>query len=398
MIERHQGISEGQILLLVLVLAYIAECFIWLDRFSLCFVRWWGEYRSFTASLLWGSRHQSLLAINPFPPFSSVLTSSVLPISISPETLTAFNSQTMSTLGRPIQSNNSVSISAITNVSVTENTLHINGTPFCRFYDNNSLAEAAILIGNLARTEESKRETILHSFWKHRMSVGEFTEALNSYAVKTKRLRRLCTVQFLLFFVGFPAISLFIGVGDLLIPGSIAVFLLAFAIGVEFNRTYKQIDPANKTFRISTIIRYVLFPPASIRAVDQLSQKSLASFHPIVSAAVLLSLPSRVDVVGSMIRDLANPICDSTVSPESLAASKWQNALIIKLVKTELTDLAENINNIVPVIESKNIASYCPRCLVQFSRAVSKCPDCAGVELVNFGAVSCESKTLIKSQ
>ena len=97
--------SDGSLLLLVLWLIYLPECLLWVGRHSVIFAATWSRsWRAISAGEFLGSVSGSLRLVNPFPPLGRFHKVDLLPVSISPARVVAFNVQSISQSGRPRQS------------------------------------------------------------------------------------------------------------------------------------------------------------------------------------------------------------------------------------------------------------------------------------------------------
>ena len=84
-------ISDGQTLLLILVLLYLTECLTWVKKQSVVFVSLPGRRWHLAAPISWlGNANGAMLILNPLTPPGRVFLSNLLPISISPSGVCAF--------------------------------------------------------------------------------------------------------------------------------------------------------------------------------------------------------------------------------------------------------------------------------------------------------------------
>src|ERR1051325_3325397 len=88
--------TEGQTLLLILILVYLSDCLIWVKRESVAFVSVWGGRWRLTVPASWlGNSNGAVIFLNPVPPAGRIFLSHLLPISISPSGICAYNLQTL---------------------------------------------------------------------------------------------------------------------------------------------------------------------------------------------------------------------------------------------------------------------------------------------------------------
>src|SRR5215510_1191225 len=155
--------TDGQTLLLILILVYLSDCLIWVKRESVAFVSIWGGRWRLTVPASWlGNANGAVMLLNPVPPAGRIFLSHLLPISISPSGICAYNLQTLPSEARsPAQTGQFLSFNQI-NTAVTEGVyLLVNNERFAKCATPRQAKTLAQLIRELVKTATSKRERVL---------------------------------------------------------------------------------------------------------------------------------------------------------------------------------------------------------------------------------------------
>src|SRR6476619_7262088 len=152
--------SEGQTLLLILILLYLTECLIWVKRESVAFVsRMGGRWRLTVPPSWMGNANGGILFLNPLPPAGRVFLSHLSPISISPSGICAYNLQTLPSEARsPYQSGEFLPFSKIKDAGSDGAYLIINKEKFTKCTTAKQARALGELVGSLAKASASKRE------------------------------------------------------------------------------------------------------------------------------------------------------------------------------------------------------------------------------------------------
>jgi hypothetical protein len=373
-------------LLVVLCVVYIADCFLWQNKHSIVFISWWGQtWKIQTASTI-GSASGGLVFLNPFPPLGWFCLNQLMPVSISPEAITSFNSQTIAYGGRPNQKGEIIALSDVQKVSTHQLELWINGRTFCKCGTKNDVENLAQLIEDIRVKKTEDRITQIETFWAQQMNFVSADKEQRAIRTRTSSLRFLCNVQFFYLYLVLPCASYIYGVSNLIIPSAISMLILAIAIAMEYFLAHKEIYPKAKADRVSGAIKMILCPPVSVRAVDLVMHGSHQKHSCLTMTCLLLPVASGEVFVTRFIRDLRFPINVSSMNEATANVCKWQNAAIERLAEIHLPFVAQCIVklNKLPVQISADRLSFCPRCLSQFSVENVDCPDCPSISLVSF--------------
>lgn len=378
--------TEGQTLLLILILVYLSDCLIWVKRESVAFVSNWGGRWHLRVPSSWlGNAKGGILFLNPAPPAGRIYLSHLLPISVSPAGICAYNLQTLPSEARsPAQTGQYLSFRDIKTAATDGVYLVVNSEKFSKCATPRQAKSLAELIGELVKTSTAKRERLLRAWIEKQFAVDKAVARLQEGTKIIEPIRELGVVLFLFLFVVTPALVSAFGLMSLIIPVAAVMVILAGLTGIMFYRAHKQLFPSEGSERFENVVKMILCPPVSIRAADILTRSLLADYSPIVLASVLAG-PSAQQFVRAFILDLQYPlkheISDATAEQTMRWAIDEQLNICLDQIRHGRYSKPEDL--LAPVREKDSI-SYCPRCRCQYIVTGTDCPDCPGVELVAF--------------
>ena len=379
--------SEGQTLLLILILLYLTECLIWVKRESVAFVSSLGGRWRLTLPPSWlGNANGGILFLNPLPPSGRVFLSHLSPISISPSGICAYNLQTLPSEARsPSQTGRFLPFSKVTRSTTDGVYLLVNDERFAKCATARQARTLAQLIGEMAKASTAKRERLARNWISKQFATDDAATRLREGNAVIEPMRELSLILFLFLFVATPVLVISFGLMGLIIPVAAVMVILAVVIGILFYRAHKQLFPAETSERLERLVKMILCPPVSIRAPDILTRNLLAEYSPIV-VANLLTGSNEQQFVRAFILDLQHPL-KHEVSDETAANTIcWTAAeqLNVCLEQVKAGHYLKPEDLLAPAHREGNSISYCPRCRCQFVVSAGECPDCPGVALVDF--------------
>ena len=379
--------SEGQTLLLILILLYLTECLIWVKRESVAFVSSIGGRWRLTVPPSWlGNANGGILLLNPLPPAGRVFLSHLLPISISPAGICAYNLQTLPSEARsPSQTGRFMPFSKVTRSTTDGVYLLVNDERFAKCATARQARTLAKLIGEMAKASATKRERLVRNWISKQFAMDNAAARLAEGNAVIQPMRELSLILFLFLFVLTPSLVISFGLMGLIIPVAAVMVIMAVLIGILFYRAHKQLFPAETSERFESLVKMILCPPVSIRAPDVLTRNLLAEYSPIVLAS-LLAGSGEQQFVRAFILDLQHPL-KHEVSDETAATTiDWTAAeqLNVCLEQVRAGHYLKPEDLAAPSQREENSITYCPRCLCQFVVTAAECPDCPGIALVAF--------------
>lgn len=379
--------SEGQTLLLILILLYLTECLIWVKRESVAFVSRMGGRWRLTVPPSWlGNANGGLLFLNPLPPAGRVFLSHLSPVSISPSGICAYNLQTLPSEARsPGQTGHFLPFNKITRSTTDGVYLLVNGERFAKCATARQARTLAKLIGEMAKVSAGKRERLARNWISEQFAIDDAAARLREGNIVIQPMRELSLILFLFLFVVAPVLVTSFGLTGLVIPVAAVMVILAVLIGILFHRAHKQLFPAETSERFENLVKMILCPPVSIRAPDILTRNLLAEFSPIVLAN-LLTGANEQQFVRAFILDLQHPLKHEVSDETAEKTIGWTAAEQLNICLEQVKDgrylKPEDLS--APTQREENSISYCPRCRCQFVVSAAECPDCPGVTLVDF--------------
>jgi hypothetical protein len=369
--------TEGQTLLLILILVYLSDCLIWVKRESVTFVsRWGGRWRLAVPPSWLGNSNGGILFLNPVPPAGRIFQSHLLPISISPSGICAYNLQTLPSEARsPTQTGQFLPFNKI-NTAATEGVyLVVNNEKFAKCATPRQAKMLAQLIRELVKASTTKRERIVRTWMQRQFAVDDAAARLEEGKRLIEPVQELSLILFLFLFVFTPAMMSLFDLMSLIIPAAVVMVILAVLTGIMFYRAHKRLYPGEGSERFENVVKMILCPPVSIRAADVLSRNLLSDYSPVVLAS-LLAASGEQQFVRAFVLDLRHPLRHEISDKNAEKTMRWAVDEQLNILKPE--DLA------APAVREKDSISYCPRCRCQYVVSETDCPDCPGVALVAF--------------
>ena len=385
-------ISDGQTLLFILVLLYLTECLIWVKKQSIAFVSLPGRRWRLATPISWlGNANGAMLLLNPAPPPGRVFLSHLLPISISPSGVCAFNSQTLPSGARPAtQTGEFLPFSAIQKSETEGAHLVLNGQKFAKCATPKQAKALARIIETVSTVKVSKREAIVKS-WLSEQFDRKKARTLWIEAENEIDSIRFWSSLFLVFlFVGAPLLVSFFGLEQMILPVAGAMVVFAVLIAIKFFFAHREFYRAETHERLENLIKMILCPPISTRAADVLTKNLLAEFSPLTVASLLPGMREEQFVRGFVL-DLQHPLKHEITDAKAEETISWMAAQQLRsaLALVERVDRFKGLFG--PTERDGQSVSYCPRCGVQFvTGAGDECPDCPGVGLVAFSETAKE--------
>ena len=381
------ALTDGQLLLLILWLVYITDCFVWYNRHTVVFVTWWGrKWKALTASPRFGLASGGISFLNPFPPLGRIIITQALPLSFSPDHVVAFNSKSFGSTERPVQNRMVLAMDEISEIEVRENNLLLNGIPFCKFRNHLLARQLADFMNRLHNSPPSCRATLIDGFWQQRFDAPAALAEFQLFRETVSGLQWLCILLFSFLYLLLPLIALYSGVVLMIIPAGIVMFVMAIPLTYEYFVAHRLIFPELRSDRIIHSLKMALCPPVAIRSIDLLTEQSLYKYDILSIAHLFLSKAGCDDFCASYVRDLLHPIAIDSENPLIRQTCQWQNETIVRLASLVLPSVASAIPRSLafPPRQSSDCLSFCPRCLIQLATQNGTCPECSGVPLIPF--------------
>jgi hypothetical protein len=352
-------------------------------RESVAFVSIWGGRWRLTVPASWlGNANGAALLLNPAPPAGRIFLSHLLPISISPSGICAYNLQTLPSEARsPAQTGQYLPFSQIKTAATEGVYLLVNNEKFAKCATTKQAKALAQVIRELSKTGTSKRERVVRAWLQKQFAFDEAAARLEEGRTIIEPVQELGLILFLFLFVFTPALMSTFGLMPLIIPVAVVMVILAVLIGIMFYRAHKRLFPSEGTERYENLVKMILCPPVSIRAADVLTRNLLAEYSPIVLASVLTGAGEQ-QFVRAFVLDLQHPLKHEVADETAQQTMRWAVDEQLKICLQGRYLKPEDL--LAPGGREPDSISYCPRCRCQYVVSATDCPDCPGVELVAF--------------
>jgi hypothetical protein len=327
-----------------------------------------------------GNSNGGILFLNPATP-GRIFLSHLLPISISPSGICAYNLQTLPSEARsPTQTGQFLSFNKINTAAIEGVYLVVNNEKFAKCATSGQAKMLAQLIREIVKASTTKRTSIVRAWMQKQFAVEDAAARLEDGKKVIEPIQELSLILFLFLFVFTPTLASIFGLMPLIIPVAVVMVILAVLTGIMFYRAHRQLFPTEGSERFENLIKMILCPPVSIRAADVLTRNLLAEYSPIVLAS-LLAGSGEQQFVRAFLLDLRHPLRHEVSDETAEKTMRWAvdeqlNLCLERFLKPE--DL------LAPSSREKDSVSYCPRCRCQYVVSETNCPDCPGVALENF--------------
>ena len=389
-------LTDSEFLLLLLWGIYLWECLVWHDRYGLVFRSWWGGHWHQAGADYgfggpgkagWEVAGHGCVWANPLAWGGQTVMGHLLPLAISPERIVAGNLQTAYATGRLRQSHRAFPLKELTDISVREEELWLNGGCFCRFSSAILARKVLALLRNLRNCLPEQREELIRGFWRDRFDRTAFRKVWEPCQVAAKRLQWGCVGLFLLMYVAAPVLTVLLGTSlTILFAGPLAL-LTAFCIEWGAFRARRRLGIGTFADAVGEWVKGTLCPPVAIRAADCMTRQVAPLFDPLTLAVELLPAdsarsPNVGDFFARVSADLHHPLAvDEEWGASDRETMAWQDSLVLDEALRAFPGQGEVLSEHVPQRLEPAMRGYCPRCGSQYASEIETCPDCPGVRL-----------------
>ena len=393
--------TELQLLLLIFTLIYLWECVCWINRGSVGFLTWFGRrwHAAHPASLV-GNQSGGFVFAHPLPPLGTILIGNQYPLSISPDAVLAYVAPSVNPGSRPTQSAKLFKFEHIRKVEGLGKKVRINGELLLKVGSATYASHIAQQLDELTKLHPAKREGALKEMARDCFDTKAIIERWDAFRDPIVNIRILTNWLFTYLFIFTPILIWRLGfhmVWPTLLAG-----LLCFTIATSifFRRIHKVFHPTAEDDRFTHFLTILLSPATTIRAQDALSRPLLERFHPLAIAKVFCTEDEFRNFASTILRDIrypALPLCPRN-EPLALEAESFSRSLLENTAEEFLKKNNVSIKKLLqpPEPTDPTCASYCPRCLAQFTIIDGKCDDCGGLSLAPFvNAASPASKPVL---
>ena len=358
--------TDGQLLLTVFGLFYLAECLHWLPLRSVIFSTW-------AIRRYWTSGNPSPhVAANgsglafgwPLPPLGSFFVSEPWPVIPSENGITIGEGQ--NNYGTPL------AWSAL-EVKLDQRTVTLAPGFEVLCCSQRAAEELTTFLQSTAVLSLNKRKNAIEAWWRSTLSLPQAQAAKRKFQLAAWSLRMPCNAVFILSFLWVPLLywqfgteswRLWVGVGSL--------YVMTVLVAFTWRSVARRCFPKRKASRWGEALHIALMPMHAIRALDLISVESMAGLHPLVVAAAVLPREDLTSLASRTLREWKyKPATDPLHEVVPIVLPRLEACC--KRLKLSLDGL------VAPPARQGSAASFCPRCHAQFTRAEATCEQCGGL-------------------
>jgi hypothetical protein len=380
--------NDATAIFLILGVIYLLDCLHLLHRNSVVFSTWIKkECKAAFAGTVFGTRSSGVFISPLLPPLGLTFVAQPLPVSFSPAGVCSFITPALTSAGRPPQVERVVRYDEVKRLSREMKDVLINGELFVKCRSPRIAHHVAEAIRRLVKAEPGDRERLIQALAVDTFDVDAVRVAVGEFRASTKALRLLCNVHWVYMFIVNPVVILWLGFWGWVLPLVAGLLVLHVVVIGEYWRTHKKLMAAESYHRWEGVVKMVLCPPASARALDLVSLDLLDLYHPLAVAAAIAGKEELQRVSVLMMREAryALPIHSPVEGVGEIA--EWHRRTMGEAAETFLRKEQVDLSGVdrAPERWDDRTKSYCPRCLTAYTLEAGECSDCRGLALVRWG-------------
>ena len=329
--------SDGEQLLLILSLIYLSGCLLWINRRIILFTSGFGrDWKAVVADYRWGNSSGRVFLLNPFPPLGFLFMSKLLPISLSPTNIVAYNVQTVGNSGRPPQSGRTALITPNVRFSRRGSVLIVDGKSFCDIGDVETVHKLVVLLNKIKVLDECSRKKAICDFWRTRLNVYRSKKEIRAVMAASRNMRVFCSLFFIVTFAILPLAAILLGIGLTVLLGVGILLSFALAICLMYHSCHRRYFQTCKDGLWGDLTKMMLCPPSAIRACDLIMEKLSARLDALPLAVLLLHGAERDIFLSEYLADLESPYIPDDMPDIIRSTCLWQNQTILRIGITEI--------------------------------------------------------------
>jgi hypothetical protein len=374
------ALSDVELLLLILLAIYLAECACWLRGRAICFSPALRHYVPLRWPAFLGSSEAGLVVTNPLP-WAGAFVCEPWPLALAPEGIW------LPPGGAAESDGPFVPVETLADVRQEGRRLWLGRRLLAASASPEHAQLFAGLLGRLAALPPADRP----GFLRQRLQQAADVDAVAARLAELRRMRRPLRTAALSFFIyvfGFGSF-LYYGppVAGQLIWLYLATLLACWAWTVcEYAACRKALLSESRGKRWRHALLLLLSPGAAMRSADSLLRCGLAEFHPLAVAAVLSSRRRAVALAKPALLAMRHPLpAELPTDPAAARAEQWFRGRVAEALEQALGRAGIEVAALLePPPRLADAAAYCPRCHNQFVSAQQTCSDCSELVLRPF--------------
>lgn len=385
------GLSDTELILVVLGVIYLIESCAWLRDGNVAFVSFLGRFRLRTSSPIANDRGGVVFG-SPLP-FDQTLFGEPWPIAISPDGILSYSSISIGIQGNRRPEPIHVAFDDIKSVETDANIIRVNGQIFASLRSPasaNSLRQAILDVRKRVPGERAKE---LRKLLRATTDTSRIDQAMDKLQRATAMLRFVTGLLFgQIYFIGPFLYYTYHAADDrywILFKFLVLSGLCWLAACLIYYLSHRKLHPANVAQRRKQVLTYLVSPASAMRSADLLGRDTFVLTHPLALAARICRSSATVKALAKRVWiDYRYPLPPTAPLPCKAAKDvlEWYRielgVILSELVESLELDPAELL--LPPTAADNGAVTYCPRCERQFVLKSGQCEDCGGMELRSF--------------
>ncbi|WP_422926336.1 hypothetical protein [Singulisphaera sp. PoT] len=396
-----EGLTDVEVILLVLAAFYVSEAFGWFRGGSAWFVSVaGGACRIIRSALLTGNDLAGPIFLELLPSGRSFLARS-WPVSISPTGLYSFSAASLSPGGRQDQPARYVPFVEVDTIEARGDEVEINNKTFVSAASHSHARFIAENLRRIAHVSPETRGSEIEAFLDVMTDEKAVKDRVAEIDSKSSTLKTTSFLLFVLVFVlapfGYYEFRLHPSSTRLLVAFLLSFFFLWIFNVFSFARVARSIEPDDRLHRRKQVLTMALSPVAAMRAWSHLPRHALLNFHPLAIAVAVCNEDMARNLAGDLLRDALHPLPPSCPddTPAHLETEAWFRERLAEAFFRLAQRSGYDPERMLTAPERESASrSYCPRCHDQYEVTSGTCTSCEGLGLISFdGEVSTASST-----
>jgi len=384
--------SDAALLIMVVGLFYLWECIRWLPKDTVCFISLTGECcPRHVFGTLFGNDRGGLAILSLLPGSRSILAQQ-WPVSMSPDGVLAYVSQSLHPTGRPTQTELFFEWRSIRSIRAIGRDVIVNDIPFVHTCSPAFADHLASVLHRIGEAPRKERESIIEDVLHEMLDSHAAVERLAHYHQETAVLAWLNWTMFVLTFIAAPLLLCLNAISrsaaaclDVLPCLYAIVWLLNIAALHRADRTLYPSQPAGRNWQRPLSM---LSPATAMKSADILFRELLPATHPLVIAHTSLPQHKFRELARRVLLDIRHPVRPVCQIDNELACrtEAWFRERMLAAMNHFIESLGEHLDDLLrpPTREGSDARSYCPRCDGQYTLDEGTCQQCGGIPLRRF--------------
>jgi hypothetical protein len=384
------GLSDTELILVVLGVIYLIESCAWLRDGNVAFVSFLGRFRLRTSSPIANDRGGVVFG-SPLP-FDQTLFGEPWPIAISPDGILSYSSTSIGIQGNRRPEPIHLAFDDIKSVEADANRIRVNGQIFASLRSPASASALRQAILDVRKRVPGERAKELRKLLRATTDTSRIDQAMDKLQRATAMLRFVTGLLFgQIFFIGPFLYYTYHAADDrywILFKFLVLSGVCWLAICLIYYLSHRKLYPTNVAQRRKQVLTYLVSPASALRSADLLGRDTFVLTHPLALACRLCRQVSVHELARRVWIDYRHPLPPTAplVSAEARAVLEWYRIELGVILSEFLHSLGLDPAELLlpPSAADSGAITYCPRCQRQFVLAAGHCDDCGGMELRSF--------------